>query len=87
MVHRVAAPCVALPRARTAKAVAVMLEKHERSFGREIARKQRIERDRILGRESLAQEKEQASDAAEESAANTKARSSKAAYARISAFA
>jgi len=29
-----------------------------RSFGREIARKQRLERDRILGRESLAQEKE-----------------------------
>lgn len=30
-----------------------------RTFGREIAKKQRIERDRILGRESLAQEKEQ----------------------------
>jgi hypothetical protein len=30
-----------------------------RSFGREIARKQRVERDRILGRESLSQEKEQ----------------------------
>jgi hypothetical protein len=30
-----------------------------RSFGREIGRKQRLERDRILGRESLAQEKEQ----------------------------
>jgi hypothetical protein len=29
-----------------------------RSFGREIAKKQRLERDRILGRESLAQEKE-----------------------------
>src|SRR6266513_598285 len=30
-----------------------------RSFGREIAKKQRLERDRILGRESLTQEKQQ----------------------------
>jgi hypothetical protein len=58
-----------------------------RSFGREIASKQRIERDPILGRESLTQEKEQSVGSSRKIRAKYKANSSKRSYALINACA